>query len=313
MKAPSLFARAGFAIVACAALVLAFFGTAHPTAAAADPQLTLPAYNTLTPVRVLGVIRRVYRMRRPPPLYETYTLVRKEDTNYGYVDPLGTYTVHYWVRNTDRAALMRKVFRDDYDGDMTFDRPALNQPRDPGPPTADLFEPAHPQPIDVVPTPEPTSEPLKTIGSVVAIGESDYNVPKITVEGSELHLVLQPRRDPERNVLREIWVDKNSYILKKIIAHDRMFVEQGHTYPMKVTYTLGYLDGYVVITHIDAVVLPRRERVGNEYQEISDFGDETGDADSLVIDFKDITFPASLPAWYFDPKQYGSHLADAPL
>lgn len=308
MKAPSLLARAGLAVVACSGLVLAFFSMPRPVPAA-DPQPPLPAYNTLTPVRVLGVIRRVYRFHRPPPTYETYTLVRKENTNYGYEDPLGTYTVHYWVRNTDRAALMRKVFRDDYDGDMTFDRPALNQPRDPGPPTADLFEPAHPQPIEVVPTPEPTSAPLKTIGSVVAIGESDYNVPKMTVEGSELHLTLQPRRDPERNVLREIWVDKNSYVLKKVIAHDRMFVEQGHTYPMKVTYTLGYLDGYVVITHIDAVVLPRTERSG---EEISDFGDETGDADSLTIDFQDITFPQSLPAWYFDPKQYGSHVAEAP-
>jgi hypothetical protein len=311
MKAPSLFARAVFAVVACAALVLAFFSMPRPVPAA-DPQITLPDYRTLSPVRVLGIIRRVYRMHRPPPTYETYTLVRKEDTNYGTEDPLGTYTVHYWVRNTDRAALMRKVFRDDYEGDMTFDRPALNQPRDPGPPTADLFEPAHPQPINVVPTPEPTAAPLKTIGSVVAIGESDYKVPKLTLEGNELHLVLEPRRDPERNVLREIWVDKDSYVLKKVIAHDRMFVEQGHTYPMKVTYTLGYLQGYVVITHIDAVVLPRQERVGNEYQDIADFGDETGDADSLTIDFVDITFPQSLPSWYFDPRQYGSHVAEAP-
>ncbi len=312
MKAPSLIARAVFAVVACAGLVLAFFAEPRPVPAA-DPSPTIPPYTSLTPIRVLGIIRRVYRMHRPPPPYETYTLVRREDTNYGYPDPLGTYTVHYWVRNNDRAALMRRVYRDDYDGDMNFDRPALNQPRDPGPPTADLFEPAHPQPINVVPTPEPTAGSLKTIGSVVAIGESDYRVPKMTVEGSELDLVLDPRRDPERNVLREIWVDKNTYMLKKVIAHDRMFVEQGHTYPMKVTYSLGYLDGYVVITHIDAVVLPRKERVGNEYQDISDFGDETGDADSLTIDFKDITFPKSLPDWYFDPKQYGSHLADAPL
>ncbi|HET6896177.1 MAG TPA: hypothetical protein VFH72_12410 [Candidatus Baltobacteraceae bacterium] len=313
MKAPSLIARAVFAVIACAGLVLAFFGDPRPVPAAADPSPTLPPYTSLTPVRVLGIIRRVYRMHRPPPPYETYTLVRREDTNYGYPDPLGTYTVHYWVRNSDRAALMRRVYRDDYDGDMNFDRPALNQPRDPGPPTADLFEPAHPQPINVVPTPEPTNGPLKTIGSVVAIGESDYRVPKMTVEGDQLDLVLDPRRDPERNVLREIWVDKKTYMLKKVIAHDRMFVEQGHTYPMKVTYSLGYLDGYVVITHIDAVVLPRKERVGNEYQDISDFGDETGDADSLEIDFKDIMFPKTLPDWYFDPKQYGSHLADAPL
>lgn len=308
MKAPSVLARAGFAVLACAALVLAFFGMPR-SAPAADPQPILPPYQTLSPVRVLGFVRRVYREHRPPPPYETYTLVRKEDTSYGYIDPLGSYTKHYWVRNSDRAALRRKVYRDDYDGPMRFTRPALNQDRDPGPPTADLFEPAHREPVSFVPTPEPTLAPLKTIGSVVAIGESEYRVPKMTVEGNNLDLVLVPRRDPERNVLREIWVDKDTYVLRKVIAHDRMFVEQGHVYPMKVTYTLGYLEGYVVITHVDATVLPRKERSGAE---IADFGDETGDADSLSIDFKDITFPASLPAWYFDPSQYGSHQADAP-
>ena len=140
MKASSAIARAVFAVVACAGLVLAFFAEPRPVPAA-DPSPTLPPYTSLTPVRVLGMIRRVYRMHRPPPPYETYTLVRREDTNYGYPDPLGTYTVHYWVRNTDRAALMRRVYRDDYDGDMNFDRPALNQPRDPGPPTADGASP----------------------------------------------------------------------------------------------------------------------------------------------------------------------------
>lgn len=308
MKAPSLLARAGFAVVACTALVLAFFSMPR-SAPAADPASTLPPYQTLTPVRVLGMIRRVYRERRPPPTYETYTLIRKQNTNYGAPDYANSYTKHYWVRNTDRAALVRMVYRDDYDGDMTFDRPALNQPRDPGPATADLFEPAHPQPVNVVPTPEPTLPPLKTIGSVIALGESEYNVPKMTVEGAELHLVLQPRRDPERNVLREIWVDKHSYVLRRLIAHDRLFAEGDGVYPVKFTYTLGYLDGYVVITHLDGVVLPivDKDRSGNVSERAYD-----GDGQTVTFDFQDIAFPKSLPDWYFDPRQYGHHLAEAP-
>ena len=308
MKPPAFAVRAGFAAFACAALVLAFFGTPHPAPAASSAD-TPPAYQTLTPIRILGWIRHVYREHRPPPPYETYTLVKKTMTSYNDVDPTGTYTVHYWVRNSDRAALMRKVYRDDYEGAMRFDRPALNQPRDPGPPTADLFAPAHPEPVSFVPTPEPTEGPYKTLAVVKAFGEFDYDVSKMTVEGDELDLVLHPKRDPERNVLREIWVDKHTYVLKKVIAHDRMFVEEGHVYPMKVTYTLGYLDNYVVITHIDATVLAREAHNG---EQINDFADETGDADSLTIDFRDITFPQSLPAWYFDPGQYGQHLADAP-
>lgn len=309
MKAPSFLARAGFAAFACAALTLAFFGMPG-SAPAADPQPTLPPYQSLTPVRLLGVIRRVYREHRPPPQYETYTLVRKQNTNYGAPDYANSYTKHYWVRNTDRAALVRLVYRDDYDGDMSFDRPALNQPRDPGPPTADLFEPAHPQPVSYVPTPEPTVAPLKSIASIVVFGESDYNVTKMTVEGEELHVVLQPRRDPERNVLREIWVDKHSYVLRRLIAHDRLFAEGEGVYPVKFTYTLGYLDGYVVITHLDGVVLPTvsKDRAGHISEEAYD-----GDGATVTYDFEDITFPQSLPEWYFDPHQYGSHLADAPL
>lgn len=309
MTVPSPFARVGFAVVACAALLAAFLGIPGP-APAADPQPTLPPYQTLTPVRVLGFIRRVYREHRPPPTYETYTLVRKQETNYGAPDYVNSYTKHYWVRNTDRAALVRTVYRDDYESDMSFDRPALNQDRDPGPPTADLFEPAHPQPINVVPTPEPTFAPLKTIGSVVAIGEPDYRVSKMTVEGSDLHLVLVPRRDPERNVLRELWVDKHTYVVRKVIAHDRLFAEGDGVYPVKFTYTLGYLDGYVVITRLDGVVLPivSRDRAGQINEQAYD-----GDGATVTYRFEDITFPQSLPSWYFDPHEYGSHVADAPL
>lgn len=305
MKAPSFFARAAFAAFACAALVLAFFSMPGPVPAA-DPQPTLPPYQSVSPVRVLGIIRRVYRERRPPPMYETYTLVRKQDTNYGAPDYANSYTKHYWVRNTDRAALVRMVYRDDYDGDMSFDRPALNQPRDPGPATADLFEPAHPQPVSYVPTPEPTTAPLKTIGSIIAFGESDYNVPKLTVEGNELHLVLQPRRDPERNVLREIWIDKHSYELRKIIAHDRLFDGDDGIYPMVITYTLGYLQGQLLVTRFHGVILPRVDADGTQHF-------VSGIGSVIDIDFQDITFPSSLPAWYFDPRTYAQHQAELPI
>lgn len=272
--------------------------------------VALPPYQTLTPVRILGYVRRVYREHRPPPAYETYTLVRTQNTNYGYPDYADSYTKHYWVRNVDRAALVRYVYRDGSDSQPMFDRPALNQPRDPGPPTADLFAPAHIEPVTFVPTPEPTVGPLKVIGHVVAFGEFDYNVPKLQVEGDLLHLTLVPKRDPERNVLREIWVDKHTYVLKKVIAHDRLFDEgTGNVYPVLFTYTLGYLDGYVVVTHLDGVVLPEvsQSRSGTITEKTF-----TGDGQKVRYDFTDITFPASLPSWYFDARSYGAHMNDLP-
>jgi hypothetical protein len=290
--------------------------TAAPRPAPA-PQSTLPPYQSLTPVRVLGVIRRVFRSHRPPPRYETYTLVRTQSTNYAaepgaspYPDVVNSYTTRYWVRNLDRAALTRRTYRDDAEGEPHFDRPALNEATDPGPPTADVFAPApirqHSDPSSYVPTPEPTGEPLKTIGSVVAVGESDYDVPQMTVKGNLLHLILKPRRDPERNVLREIWVDKKTYELRRIIAHDRLFTgdEEG-TFPVTFTYTLGYLSGQLVVTHLHGIVEPRTEPNGVQ----TVYG---GDGAIVDFDFNDITFPSSLPEWYFNPREYGQHLSEAP-
>ncbi len=290
-----------------AALAVPF---AVPTRAADPaPASTLPPYQTLTPVRVLGFVRRVFRSHRPPPPYEIYTMVRSQMTNYGYPDYAGSYTTKYWVRNSDRAALTRKLFRDDYEGDMSFQRPELNEATDPGPPTVDVFAPApirqHPNPLSYVPTPEPSGPPLKTITSVVAFGESDYNVPRMTVEGNLLDLVLKPRRDPERNVLREIWVDKHTYELRKIIAHDRLFTDDQGTFPVTFTYTLGYLQGVLVITRLHGVVEPRVESDGT--QTVYD-----GDGRTVNFDFTDISFPSSLPSWYFDPREYAQNKDQAP-
>jgi hypothetical protein len=306
---------------AVAALVIAV-AAAGPMRAGAQvpapaPQFTLPPYQTLAPVRVLGLIRRVFRSHRPPPPYETYTLVRTQFTDYGpepgaspYPDPVGSYIKHYWVRNVDRAALTRQTFRDDAEGPAIFDRPALNEPRDPGPPTVDLFEPApvhqHIDPQSFVPTPEPSGEPLKTIGSVIAIGESDYDVPQLTVEKNLLHLVLKPRRDPERNVLRQIWVDKKSYELRKVIAHDRLFTDDEGIFPMTITYTLGYLQNQLLVTRFHGVIETRVDPDGTQHI-------VSGIGSVIDIDFQDITFPSSLPAWYFDPRQYGQHLAELPI
>lgn len=112
----------------------------------------------MTPDQMLAKIRQVFRSHRPPPPYITYTLVREQLTEQGFPDFVWSYTYHIWCRSSDRAALGRKVFRDNARGPLEFLRPEFNQDRDPGPPTADVFEraPEHPQPIDVVPTPEPS-------------------------------------------------------------------------------------------------------------------------------------------------------------
>jgi hypothetical protein len=254
-----------------------------------------------TPQRVLGLIRSQYRSHRPPPAFETYTLVRSQKATNGYPDPVDSYTMHVWVRNVDRAALRRQVFRDEYRGPLTFDRPAFNEDRDPGPPTADVFEPApaRPHPVSEVPTPEPHYTPLPVIGSVRALIENDYRVDSLKAEGDQLHLQIYPIRDIERNRLRDVYVDAKTLELKKLIATDKLFVGvngKGGIFPVTFTITIGNVQGYPVVTNLHGVV----------------GGGFNGDGQEVDYQFTDIAFPASLPAWYFDARTYAAHQNDAP-
>jgi hypothetical protein len=251
-----------------------------------------------SPERVLGLIRTTFRSHRPPPPYVTYTLLRSQLTDQGYPDYVNSYTYHVWCRTSDRAALGRKVFRDGYRGPLEFMRPAFNEPRDPGPPAADVFEPApaRPHPIAFAPTPEPSFTDLPIIASVVAVGDFDYRVTSLRTEGQALHLHIEPIRKPERNRLREIWADKTTYELRKLTATDKLFVDKGPTYSVAYTITMGTLEGRPVVSDVHG-------DVGDGY---------FGDGQKVDFHFRDVAFPPTLPAWYFDPRAYAAHANDAP-
>lgn len=267
-------------------------------AALASPEPT--ASPSPTPQRMLGLIRAQYRSHRPPPPFETYTYVRAQKATNGYPDPVGSYTIHYWVRNADRAALTRQVFRDDYRGPLVFDRPAFNEDREPGPPTADVFEPApvRPRPITQVPTPEPHYTPLPVIGGVRTTVELDYRVDALAYEGDLIHLTIFPLRDPDRNRLREIYADAKTLELRRLTTTDKLFVNNGKegVFPITGTITMGMVQGFPVVTKLHAVV-------GGGYHD---------DGQEIFTEFNDIAFPTALPGWYFDPRTYAAHQNDAP-
>jgi hypothetical protein len=273
--------------------------TSKPTPAATP--IPLPS-----PDRLLYLIRRQFRSHRPPPPYLTYTLIRKQTLDDGYPDLLNSYTYHIWCRTIDRAALGRRVYRGSARGTLEFLRPSFNEPWDPGPPTADLFEPAplhpHTSPRDFVPTPEPTGS-LRTIASVTALGEFDYRVTRVANEGNQIHVSLQARRDPDRNRLRDLYVDAKTLELQEVVATDKLYDEGDggkKVYPMLFTVTLGWMHNMPIVTHIHGTPT---------YQTDADY---LGIDATVDYDFTDITFPDSLPEWYFDPRTYAQHVDDAP-
>ncbi|MBV9269514.1 MAG: hypothetical protein JO165_00335 [Candidatus Eremiobacteraeota bacterium] len=288
-----------FAFAALALLVIIAGGV---SVRAAVTTTGLQTYQGMSPMQLLARVRRQFRTHRPPPPYITYELERKQNTEYGYPDYPNSYTSHYWCRSLDRACLKRRVFRDDTYGDLSFERAAFNEPWDPGPPTADVFEPApvHPHTMAFVPTPEPSYGPEPVIATVRAIGEFDYTVTNVSLEAGLLHLSVRPRRDPDRNRLREIYADAKTFELRKIVATDKLFVSGDDAgkgvYGVLFTVSFGELRGVPILTDIHGVV-------GDNY---------SGDGQIIDYHFRDVKFPSALPEWYFDARSYRQHVADAP-
>ncbi len=280
-------------LVALCAALAARTPAAPPQAAPAQPTAATPLPS---PEDLLVDIRTRFRSHRPPPPYEVYAIVRKQATNYGYPDYVNSYTDQVWYRSSDHAALERQVSNLGDIGPMQFQRPLFNQDRDPGPPTADIFEPAplHTLAPDFVPTPEASLPP--TIAVVRARGEFDYRVTNVQREGDEIHVSLTPRREPDRNRLRELWVDGQTLDIRKVVATDKLFIEHGPVYPVLFTIEFSMLQGIPVISHIHGVV----------------YGGYDGDGQTVDYDFKGTHFPQTLPDWYFNPRDYAQHLGEAP-
>ncbi|HEX8805706.1 MAG TPA: hypothetical protein VF741_02110 [Candidatus Aquilonibacter sp.] len=289
-------------LLALAVLAFACVGLAGNAPAAPQPVPLAKSVAAVTPTPLpspddlLAKIRDQFRSHRPPPPFETYTIVRKQMTNYGYPDYVNTYTDHDWYRSEDHATLRRRISNLGDIGPMIFDRPIFNAATDPGPPTADVFEPAplHTYAPTFVPTPEASLPPI--IATVKVHAEFDYRVTSVEREGDELHLTLVPRRDPKRNRLRELWVDAKTLDLRKLVATDTLFIEGGPEYPVLFTMEFAMYEGIPVITHIHGVV----------------YGGYDGDGQTVDYDFKDLVFPAALPEWYFNARDYAQHLNEAP-
>lgn len=248
---------------------------------------------TLTPQAALTKARQAFRAHRPPPAYEIYTIRREQRTPEGMPDFEWSYEYRVWCRTSDGAALGRRIFRGDA-GPLEFMRPAFDEARDPGPATADLFELAPPP----RPRPEPAPVPLPLIGSVNAAYEAEYSATSLERVGAELHLLVRPLRDPRRNRLRELWIDPATFEIRKAVVVDRLFILGGPTFEELDTITMGWSGGYPVIAHIHAR---------------SDFDRDSGDGLDVDYSISDVSFPPTLPDWYFVPASYGAHVAQAPF
>ena len=242
---------------------------------------------------ILARAKAAFRAHARPP-YVSYTLVRRDEAN-GAPDLENSYTMKIWCRSADRRALMRKVWNGKPYGDLLGDTIAFDGYVDPGPPTADVFEGAlyvraTPGPLA---SPDPAATALPTIGSVSVLANVDYRVTRVTRDGDAWHLSLEPKGDPLRNRMDDLWVDAATYEIRRMRVRDHLsFRFGGGSLPEEFDVRFVERDGLPLIASISG------QTQGGEYE--------------TNYTFSDIAFPTAVPAWYFEPKAYGAHRADAP-
>ncbi|HWT05016.1 MAG TPA: hypothetical protein VN224_04595 [Xanthomonadales bacterium] len=273
---------------------------------AASPEPSAP----LTGDQILARAKAVFRAYPRPP-FVAYTLVRR-DLHNGAPDFENSYTLKLWCRTADRSALARKAWKGKAYGDLENIIVMFDKAVDPGPPTADMFEKrlfgAPGARLDASPAPalapgarapEPDGAPpvaptaLPEIGRVGA-RDGDYRVTRVARDGELIHLWLEPKSDADRNRLDEMWVDARTYDMRRTRVRDHLYfgiTGQSLEEEFDVRFTPGPA-GLPLITSIHGQT--KYAQFETDYT------------------FRDVTFPAELPAWYFEPRQYGAHRPDAP-
>jgi hypothetical protein len=287
--------------------------TAAAVALACTAQSSAPPAQPLSGDAILARVKTVFRAYARPP-YVAYTLVRR-DRHDGAPDLANSYTLKIWCRTADRSALVRHAWRGKAYGGLENITVMFDRAVDPGPPTADMFEkrlfgavsargdaatgdaPATGASRGAGGTPPvdaPTAGDVpREIGRVTA-RDGDYRAPRWAPERGLLHLWLEPRTDPDRNRLDEIWVDATTYDLRRARVRDHLYFGFG---------------GPALDDEFDVRFRPGP---GNLPLIASIHGQTRYGEFETDYTYEDVTFPDTLPDWYFTPALYGLHRGDAP-
>jgi hypothetical protein len=147
------------------------------------------------------------------------------------------------------------------------------------PSRSSFFEPAGPS---------PKASPLQVIASVVAFKSPPYRIVDLgdaSIDGRPVyHLGLDPIENPTHNVLRQMWIDKATFLPVRYLAM-RSVATPADYYTYLVTVNAIEIAGHLV--NVDAT---GKNKYGLSAWRISD-----------------VSFPDSEPDWVFDHTQWAAH------
>ena len=152
------------------------------------------------------------------------------------------------------------------------------------------------------PSPAPNFAPdlsdLKTIASVVSVAKPSYTIRFAGTDmltnggGKAYHLVLDPIDQPQKHNLRELWVNaSNDNVMRAVIVGDYRPDSQSLLEQTTVAEDFGYVGPYWVVIHHTWTYRDAPNGVDFQY-----------DATAA-----NMSFPSTIPAWYFDEAQFARH------
>lgn len=150
----------------------------------------------------------------------------------------------------------------------------------------------------------PDLSDLKTIAAVVSVAKPSYDIELAGVDpitnggGRAYHLVLRPRSDPWRHNLRDLWVNAANFnIMRAVLVGDYRPDPQSLLEQTTVAEDFGAVGPYWVVTHHTWTYRDAPSGVSYQY-----------DATATTM-----SFPAAIPGWYFDEREFNQHRSDVNL
>jgi len=140
----------------------------------------------------------------------------------------------------------------------------------------------------------------KTIANVISVAKPSYDIRRMGIDsltrgGAAFHLSLHPRLDPRKHNLRELWINtQTDNIMRAIIEGEYRPTYMQIPVATFVSEDFSDVAGYWLVLHH---VWTYREPVSAQTFQYN--------ATSLTMQF-----PASLPDWFFDTKQFPKHYAE---
>jgi hypothetical protein len=147
----------------------------------------------------------------------------------------------------------------------------------------------------------PDLSDLKTIANTATVAKPSYDIrltgmdPISNGGGNAYHLILRPLGDPKKHNLRELWVKTTTYDIMRAIADgdyrpsDQYIVESS-----TVAEDFGPVGPFWLVIHRQWSYHDPMSRVAWNY-------------DARVTK---MSFPALIPAWYFERAQFDRHRAE---